>query len=58
MKTGWSGGDLSARAVMSLLSPTICQGSCRGQGMGRISGDREPFCDHGRKTEGGRHGQA
>lgn len=38
MKTGWSGGDLAGSAFLSLLGSTVCQGSCRDQGMGRISG--------------------
>lgn len=54
MQTGCCGGDLAQGAFRSLLSPTAGQDG----GRGRISGDREPWCGHGRRTEGGRHGQA
>lgn len=54
MKTGCCGGDLAE----SLLSPVACQGAWRDLGRGSTSGDREPWCVHGRNAEGGRRGQA
>lgn len=48
------GGDVALRAFSSLLDPTVCQD----RGRGRIPGDGEPWCGHGRQTEGGKHGQS
>lgn len=55
MKTGWSGGDLAGRASRAFLAPRSARALA---GIRAWAEFLEPFCDHGRKTEVGRQGQA